>query len=288
MAPGGAAAASASARILSLYSAVKVRRLASATTSGSGRGGLGGSGVTVLPAAVLRSFSLRSSSLRSAAGKTVGEAEDIPLFFTLIPVLALLSNYDRENCLINVGTEGKKRTVRPSAPRLLQIPVKPLHHLLLHVVRVDVPRLRVNHAAKLLGLPLHLVNSVEYLLELRHAGRRRPSITVAREREERARRQERHHSFAVKLLEKPGNEVVNPVRAQVAGGDDVLIPRKAGYPDHGPDPIVDRRQPPRGRPFRPSCVRTARQPPQGAKTDSRAQSARRAASCPTASPPATG
>jgi hypothetical protein len=37
----------------------------------------------------------------------VGEAEGIPLFFTLIPVLALLSNYDRENCLINVGTEGE-------------------------------------------------------------------------------------------------------------------------------------------------------------------------------------
>jgi hypothetical protein len=37
----------------------------------------------------------------------VGEVEDIPLFFTLIPVLALLSNYDRENCLINVGTEGE-------------------------------------------------------------------------------------------------------------------------------------------------------------------------------------
>ena len=29
-----------------------------------------------------------------------------PLFFTLIPILALLSNYDQENCLINVGTEG--------------------------------------------------------------------------------------------------------------------------------------------------------------------------------------
>src|SRR5664280_2055521 len=93
--------------IRNLYSAVKVRRLASATTSGSGRGGLGGWGATVLPAAVLRSVSLRSSSLRSAAGKTVGEAEDIPLFFTLIPVLALLSNYDRGNCLINVGTEGE-------------------------------------------------------------------------------------------------------------------------------------------------------------------------------------
>jgi hypothetical protein len=32
------------------------------------------------------------------------------LFFTLIPVLALLSNYDRENCLINVGTEGQADT----------------------------------------------------------------------------------------------------------------------------------------------------------------------------------
>src|ERR1019366_5955231 len=106
MAPGREAAASTSARIRSLYSAVKVRRLASATTSGFGRGGLGGLGAPVLPAAVLRSVSLRSSSLRSAAGKTVGEAEEIPLFFTLIPVLALLSNYDRENCLINIGTEG--------------------------------------------------------------------------------------------------------------------------------------------------------------------------------------
>ncbi len=28
------------------------------------------------------------------------------MFFTLIPVLALLSHYDRENCLIHVGTEG--------------------------------------------------------------------------------------------------------------------------------------------------------------------------------------
>ena len=28
------------------------------------------------------------------------------MFFTLIPILALLSNYDQENCLSNVGTEG--------------------------------------------------------------------------------------------------------------------------------------------------------------------------------------
>src|SRR5450432_4480993 len=92
-----------------LYSPVEDRRLASATTSGFGRGEEGGSGASVLPAAVLRAVSLRSSSLRAAAGKTEGEAEDIPLFFTLIPVLALLSNYDRENCLINVGTEGPLR-----------------------------------------------------------------------------------------------------------------------------------------------------------------------------------
>src|SRR6266545_4104113 len=95
----------------SLYSALKPRRLALGTTSGSGRGGVGGSGATVLPAAPLRSASLRSTSLRStslrsAAGKTVGAAGEIPLFFKLIPILALLSNYDQENCLINVGTEG--------------------------------------------------------------------------------------------------------------------------------------------------------------------------------------
>jgi hypothetical protein len=36
----------------------------------------------------------------------MGEAEDIPLLFILIPILALLSNYDQENCLIHVGTEG--------------------------------------------------------------------------------------------------------------------------------------------------------------------------------------
>jgi hypothetical protein len=42
----------------------------------------------------------------------VREAEEIPLFFTLIPVLALLSNYDQENCLINVGTEGLETSSR--------------------------------------------------------------------------------------------------------------------------------------------------------------------------------
>src|ERR1022692_5184911 len=96
----------------SLYSALKVRRLALATTSGSGRGGAGGSEAPVLPTAALWSASLRSASLRcAAAGKTggeAGEAEDIPLFFTWIPILALLSNYDQEICLIHVGTEGKR------------------------------------------------------------------------------------------------------------------------------------------------------------------------------------
>src|SRR5581483_7686933 len=115
MPPGSAAASSACARMRSLYSAVKDLRLASGTTSGSGRSVAGGSGATVLPAAVLRSVSLRSSSLRSATGKTEGEAEDKPLFFTLISVLALLSHYDRENCLINLGTEGAYTS--PRRPR---------------------------------------------------------------------------------------------------------------------------------------------------------------------------
>src|SRR6266700_6799264 len=87
----------------SLYCAEKVRRLLPATTSGSGRGG---AAAALLPAAALRSDSLRSASQRCAAGSKAGEVEAIPLIFTLIPVLALLSNYDQENCLINVGTEG--------------------------------------------------------------------------------------------------------------------------------------------------------------------------------------
>jgi len=37
------------------------------------------------------------------------------LFFTLIPILALLSNYDQENCLINVGTEGSLSLERVAA-----------------------------------------------------------------------------------------------------------------------------------------------------------------------------
>src|SRR5208282_5391181 len=94
----------------SLYSALKVRRLALATTSGSSRGGAGASEAPVLPTAALRSASLRSASLRcAAAGKTggeAGEAEDVPLFFIWIPILALLSNYDQVTCLIHVGTEG--------------------------------------------------------------------------------------------------------------------------------------------------------------------------------------
>jgi hypothetical protein len=51
----------------------------------------------------------------------VEEAEEIPLFFTLIPVLALLSNYDQENCLINVGTEGSamgRTRCEPNIPKV--------------------------------------------------------------------------------------------------------------------------------------------------------------------------
>src|SRR5208283_3996784 len=139
----------------SLYSAVKVRRLATATTSGSGRDGAGGSGATVLPAAALRSASLRSASLRPAAGKTVGEAEEIPLFFTLIPVLALLSNYDQENCLINVGTEG--RTAIIYGVRELSVVVAVNEHGPCGGAKF----LLLNESALRLGLALQLGNHVE-------------------------------------------------------------------------------------------------------------------------------
>src|SRR5580700_1688276 len=68
---------SAADRICSLYSAVKRRRLACATTSGSGW-------VVVLPPVALRSPSLRSGSLRPTGGNTTEEEEaGTWLFFTL-------------------------------------------------------------------------------------------------------------------------------------------------------------------------------------------------------------
>ncbi|MCZ2153099.1 MAG: hypothetical protein LC114_04235 [Bryobacterales bacterium] len=46
------------------------------------------------------------------------------MFFTLIPVLALLSNYYRVSCLINVGTEGfLVPCFRPSPKALRQLRV---------------------------------------------------------------------------------------------------------------------------------------------------------------------
>src|ERR1019366_3338235 len=68
---------SAAARICRLYSAVKRRRLACVTTSGSGW-------AVVLPPVVLRSLSLRSGSLRPPGGNTTGEEEAVTwLCFTL-------------------------------------------------------------------------------------------------------------------------------------------------------------------------------------------------------------
>src|ERR1039458_3982010 len=68
---------SAAARMRCLYSAVKRRGLACATTSGSGW-------TVVLPPVVLLSPSLRSGSLRPTGGNTTGEEEaDTWLFFTL-------------------------------------------------------------------------------------------------------------------------------------------------------------------------------------------------------------
>jgi hypothetical protein len=42
----------------------------------------------------------------------VGEGGEIPLFFKLIPILALLSNYGQGSCLSNVGTEGQRGLVQ--------------------------------------------------------------------------------------------------------------------------------------------------------------------------------
>jgi len=83
-------ACSASDTMRCLYSAVKRRRLAWATTSGSGW--VFGSGPALLPVA-LRSLSLRSGSLRATGSKAAGAgAGTLWLFMWKKIFLALLSN----------------------------------------------------------------------------------------------------------------------------------------------------------------------------------------------------
>src|ERR1019366_1339322 len=97
MPPDAALALSASARIRCLYSAVKIRRLAMATTSGFGR-----SAPPRSPPVALRSSSLRSASLRS----TDRAGEDVFVFFMLNFLPVLLCNQGYEKCLSYIGTEG--------------------------------------------------------------------------------------------------------------------------------------------------------------------------------------
>ncbi len=52
-------------------------------------------------------YDLRVWSRRGGRRGRDGEAEEIPLWFTLIPILALLSNYGQGSCLSYVGTEGR-------------------------------------------------------------------------------------------------------------------------------------------------------------------------------------
>jgi hypothetical protein len=78
------------------------------------------------------------------------------LFFTLIPVLALLSNYDQENCLINVGTEGSAELCPPPSEtpecinclrrRLEQTPLEILAGALLHFDHLDKTALKLVNA----------------------------------------------------------------------------------------------------------------------------------------------
>src|ERR1039458_3154631 len=97
MPPAASLALSASARIRCLYSAVKLRRLAPATTSGSGR-----SAIPRSPPVALHSSSLRPASLRS----TDKAGEDVFVFFMLNFLPALLCNQWYEKCLSYIGTEG--------------------------------------------------------------------------------------------------------------------------------------------------------------------------------------
>lgn len=129
MAPSSVAA-SASAKMRILYSAVNLRRFGLARTSASTRG-RGPKAAPVLPAAPLRCASLRSASLRYAAGKTAGGTTaiflfSIFLFSRLILHSALLTLRSYGRCLSYVGMEGVRNnqpdkesyTIRPEGDRI--------------------------------------------------------------------------------------------------------------------------------------------------------------------------
>src|SRR5580693_2549885 len=98
---------SAADRICSLYSAVKRRRLACATTSGSGW-------VVVLPPVALRSPSLRSGSLRPTGGNTTEEEEaGTWLFFTLGDSFSPCSLIKRRE-VSHSYWHGGERSLRPA------------------------------------------------------------------------------------------------------------------------------------------------------------------------------
>src|SRR5450631_2289409 len=117
----------ASVRMRRLYSAVKRRRLACATTSGSGRGF---GAASALPSVALRSRSLRSGSLRPTDGKAAGEGTGTVWLFIkeILSRPALSLGY--EECLSYVGTEGAteitlaqiSRKVARGRPRCLGLP----------------------------------------------------------------------------------------------------------------------------------------------------------------------
>src|ERR1700687_6016376 len=104
MPPRMVAAASASRRMRTLYSAGWRRRWGRATTSGSGCEAAGRASVGT--GAPLRCGSLRSPPLRSAPAPAPETTPREFLFILILLFLALLINYDYWKCLRDIGTEG--------------------------------------------------------------------------------------------------------------------------------------------------------------------------------------
>ena len=118
--PPDSVTASASMRMRCLYSAVGLRRLALATTSGFGRAAGFGSPPS-LAATGLRSASLRSPSLRSSATKLAG-GWGRPLGLVILASFSpLLTDYGHGKCLTHVGTEGRCKERAKSAGHMVSI-----------------------------------------------------------------------------------------------------------------------------------------------------------------------
>src|SRR5262249_32599152 len=95
-----------------------------------------------------------------------------------------------------------------------------------------------------LRLAMELIDLSKLFLQDHNAVGRSAAILVAGQFEVRTRSDQGMNRFGIEMLEDSGDEVVDPVVAEVAMGDQFGVAREADDADDGLDALIQSRQPP--------------------------------------------